>query len=84
MTFSSRIRCIHSVTCRPTNAAPPSMVAPNHRTVRARSPACMDLTAYTIVRLDDNSTRVITVENTMLGENANGAGQVAEPCRRNV
>jgi hypothetical protein len=32
----------------------------------------------TIVKLDDNSTSVITDENTMLGENLNGVGQTFE------
>jgi hypothetical protein len=60
------------------------MVPTSHFTVRRRSPACIAPTAYTIVKLDDSNTTVMTVEKTMLGENANGVGQKGDDIRMNA
>ena len=60
--------------CSTINVAPKTAVATIH--LRAAEIFFRDEaeTAITIVKLDDSSTRVITDEKTMLGENLNGVG----------
>src|SRR5436190_9367880 len=63
----SWIRWLHSIECRMMKVAPSSAVKMIHIRARDLSRRAEAETAITIVRLDDNSTSVITDEETMLG-----------------
>src|SRR5689334_16431190 len=75
VTCSCEINRDHSMACRTTKVAPPTMVPTIQAPAFLRSPWFIEWTAMTIVKLLESRQNVITLEKMMLGKKSNGFGQ---------